>query len=149
MYSLYCPLSWIKMCKLLKRILGSAFTLNVYIESLLRKNWTSNKEQMKSENLKFIYSLLERLEKTEQQLYTNFTEKYYLFFFSFRCSCHKKWSNIWMLPWALFRYNLYNQDQAKDTILFLQSHCTMCTHCFNGCTGLHTSPRFRRKTISW
>ena len=42
-----------------------------------------------------------------------------LFFTNIRCSCHKKWSYLRMLPWTLPWHHLHHQDQKKNSLLLL------------------------------
>lgn len=61
----------------------------------------------------------------------------------------KKQYRVWMLPRTLCWHYFYHQHAAENSLLFLQSDCSLCFDFFHGLARLHSSTRRWRKADSW
>ena len=79
--------------------------------------------------------------------FENSGENYYSVGKLFRCSRNKKWSNLWVLSWAILGHHLHHKNSTTNCLLFFQFDRSVCSNCLNGCSRLHFTTWLRREIV--
>ena len=79
--------------------------------------------------------------------FENSGENYYSLGKLFRCSRNKKWSNLWVLSWAILGHHLHHKNSTTNCLLFFQFDRSVCSNCLNGCSWLHFTTWLRREIV--